>query len=566
MQQIEVDGVPALLAPTTGPMMAGLTFRVGRADETLATTGITHLVEHLALFRSNLSDYHMNGSTGPTVTHFLMRGSETDITDFLGSVCASLSDLPLERLETEKEILRTEESGRSNGVNSAMPLWRYGARGYGLVSYPEWGLSRLTAEDVRQWAASWFTRQNAVLWIAGDRVPPGLRLRLPDGARRPLPQPTSALPSTPAYFADGRGGVVFDTVLPRCATTRLFAGVLERELFRSLRQEGGYSYTATTEYFPRDADHAVVTAFADALPEKQDAVVGGFVDVLAKLRAGRIEQSDLDAVRGHAGVELREPNLEAASLPAAAMDLLTGRPRPSREELERELHETTAGEVHAVARQAVEAGLLRVPDGHTADWAGYTAAPTSSPAAVDGTRYRSLEDPDTTLVVGPDGVSLGYGSGQLTVRYAECAAMLAWPDGARQLTATDAISLRIEPTLYAVEPAAIAAIDAAVPSARVVPRPARDPENIPHPEPKQVASRPKPGGLHMVGMIVLFIVGSAGCCFSGLLSWVTVSPPVGEESDVDVEWYTGLTVLWLITLAFLVPATVMLVRRLRSKA
>nr|WP_117212210.1 insulinase family protein [Allorhizocola rhizosphaerae] len=30
-------------------MAAGLVFRVGQADETLATHGISHLVEHLAL-------------------------------------------------------------------------------------------------------------------------------------------------------------------------------------------------------------------------------------------------------------------------------------------------------------------------------------------------------------------------------------------------------------------------------------------------------------------------------------------------------------------------------------
>ena len=45
-----IDGIPVILAPGRDPRVtAGLAFRVGWADETLPTRGITHLVEHLAL-------------------------------------------------------------------------------------------------------------------------------------------------------------------------------------------------------------------------------------------------------------------------------------------------------------------------------------------------------------------------------------------------------------------------------------------------------------------------------------------------------------------------------------
>src|SRR3954451_114555 len=127
-------------------------FRVGRADETLSRSGVTHLVEHLALFGHSLADYHHNGATGAVVTHFHMSGSESDVVAFLTGVCAALmTDLPIARLETEKEILRTEEHNRRPGANHAMPLWRSGAVGYGLVSYPEWGLHELGADDVQEW-------------------------------------------------------------------------------------------------------------------------------------------------------------------------------------------------------------------------------------------------------------------------------------------------------------------------------------------------------------------------------------------------------------------------------
>src|SRR5690242_11150402 len=118
------DHIPTLYAPASGKeITAGLFFRVGRADETLATAGLTHLVEHLALHRLGLSDLHYNGATANAYTLFHVTGSEEEVVTYLNSVCAGLRDLPMERLETEKEILRTEAAGRGGGPQHQMPLW-----------------------------------------------------------------------------------------------------------------------------------------------------------------------------------------------------------------------------------------------------------------------------------------------------------------------------------------------------------------------------------------------------------------------------------------------------------
>src|SRR4029453_12642513 len=132
-------------------------------------------------------------------------------------LCASLASLPMDRLETEKSIIRTEWSSRGASPAEPMPVWRYGAHGYGLLSYHEPGIGAITAEDPQRWASTWVTAGNAVLRLAGDHVPAGLPLPLPRGQRRPVPAPTSALPVVPAYFADGRAGVVLDAVVRRAA-------------------------------------------------------------------------------------------------------------------------------------------------------------------------------------------------------------------------------------------------------------------------------------------------------------------------------------------------------------
>ncbi|MCC0577708.1 M16 family metallopeptidase [Streptomyces californicus] len=481
----EVDGIPTLLAPTSGggPVVAGLFFRVGAADETLATAGLTHLVEHLALHRHGVSDLHYNGSTAATHTHFVVSGTAEEVVAYLNGVCASLRDLPVERLATEREILRTEQAGRGRGPNHQLPLWRYGARGYGLASYPEYGTLHLTADAVRAWASTWFTRDNAVLWIASDTVPAGLDLTLPAGRRQPLPEPTSALPVTPAYLTGGSGGVVLDGIVRRSTAAVLFAEVLSRALFTDLRQKGGYSYTADCGYQPRDRDHATLTAFADALPQKQDAVVGGFIDVLARLRAGTIDQAELDSARAKTLKQYEGPDTGAAALPSYALNLLTGHPNLTPDEHRAELDAVTVEDLREVAGELYDSALIQVP-GRSVDWAGFTAAPQWSAPVTDpaGTVHRSRASDAVSLAVGPEAVTLVTPGGQITVRYDACAAMRVFPDGARHLIGFDAFVVEVEPTLYAkLTPARMAVIDAAVPAAAVVPMPERDPDEIPQP-------------------------------------------------------------------------------------
>jgi predicted Zn-dependent peptidase len=549
----EVDGIPTLFAHAAGPVRAGLVFRVGAADETLARTGITHLVEHLALHRQGLAAHDYNGTTKDAFTHFYTEGSEDEVCAYLQSVCASLADLPMERLETEKEILRTEESRRDR---PQLPLWRYGAQGYGLVSYPEWGVPPLRPDDVRHWAQAWFTQGNAVLWIAGERIPAGLTLKLAPGERRPLPAVTSALPATPAYFSGGRGGVLLDAVVADTAAARLYAGVLERSLTRALRQEGGYSYTTATDYASRRDGHAVVGAFADALPDRQDAVLGGFVDVLAALQAGRIGEDDLHVVRNRADTALTSPDAAARRLAGAAEDLLAGRAPAPLEQVRAELRAVTEQDVHAVAVEAAGTALMQVPAGHTADWAGYTAAPTTSASTVTGRRFTARDDDGCALVVGAEGVSFvgrerdGTESAA-TVLYRDCAAVLSWPDGGRRLIGTDGLIVEVEPERYGMDARTMSTLDAALPPAAVVPQPAR-PRRQPVPEAAGTASAATAAPRRRTAgqTVALVLLGLA----TVLLAFVALSVTVARSEFGAGEWAVTVGILWGLTALCAWPA------------
>ncbi|MFH0174356.1 M16 family metallopeptidase [Streptomyces cacaoi] len=537
--------IPTLYAPASGnEITAGLFFRVGRADETLATAGLTHLVEHLALHRLGLSDLHYNGATANAYTLFHVTGSEEEVVKYLNSVCAGLRDLPMERLETEKEILRTEAAGRGGGPQHQMPLWRYGAQGYGLSSYNELGTWSLTPDQVRHWAETRFTRDNAVLWITSDQVPDGLDLTLPQGTRFPAPAATSALPTTPAFISGDDGHVVLTSVLRRSTAASVFADVLGRALFQDLRQEGGYSYSAEADYAQRDADFATLTAYADSLPQKQDAVVGGFVDTLARLRAGRIEQSELDSVRTKLLKVYDTPDLAAAALPSYALSLLLGHRILTPEQHRAELNAVTTDDLREVARETWDNALLQVP-GRGLDWAGLTLAPQHSQAAVTGTRHQSLEDDEVTLVIGAEGVSLVTPRGPVTVRYDACAAMTTRPDGARTLTGHDGFSVTVEPTLYrGVTPERIAALDAAVPAQAAVRMPAREPDRIPQPRKRTSGPRSSGNGRSSVGWtIALWLVGLLAAVWGLLCGIITAD----EASATAPEW-DAVVGIWILEL------------------
>lgn len=252
---------------------------------------------------------------------------------------------------------------------------------------------------------------------------------------------------------------------------------------RALRQEGGYSYTAATDYTPRRDGFAVVTAFADALPAKQDAVLGGFVDVLAALQAGRIAQGDLDAVRARADATLTAHDAAVRRLPGAAEDLLAHRAPRGFDELRSELWAITPQHLYGVALEAAGTALLQAPAGHSADWAGYAQAPTGSSYAVTGTTFAPQRRGGPSLIVGSEGVSVTAGEQTATVLYRACAAVLNWPDGGRRLIGHDGLCVDVEPGLNGIDAHTMATIDAAVHPSAVVRLP-----------PRQRQPRPEAGG------------------------------------------------------------------------
>lgn len=181
----------------------------------------------------------------------------------------------------------------------------------------------------------------------------------------------------------------------------------------------------------------------------------------------------MEAVRALQLDGLRDPEVEARLLARRSVDQLTGFAWSSTAELAEGFEKLNATDILDVAARAKQTALIMLPAGVRRAPVGFEYAPTGSRFAVDGKRHRSRVDHDIVLVLADDGVSVVTADGPATVLYAECAALLRWPDGGRRLIGTDAISVAIEPAYYPMTSAAMAAVDASVPVEKHVDLPER---------------------------------------------------------------------------------------------
>src|SRR5262245_20573609 len=153
----------------TGPDEVGLLFGVGMADEPLPMRGITHLCEHLAFSRIDRHRHTYNGWVTANATAFMCRGSIADTVDFLGSICDGIRQLPADRVEVERRILRAEAESRGGRTRFESSLVeRFGAASYGRVGYREYGLQAVDMVDLTAWMEEHFHAGNCAIWITGS--------------------------------------------------------------------------------------------------------------------------------------------------------------------------------------------------------------------------------------------------------------------------------------------------------------------------------------------------------------------------------------------------------------
>lgn len=477
IHRTEIGGVPVFWAEGPGRFTGFLVFRVGRGDETLSRSGVSHLVEHLALPTEQPRSLEFNGSVDAITTSFWGTGPRERVVDFLGELCASLSDLPLPRLEVERQILLTEASGADGGaVRGALAL-RYGARGPGLAGVDELGLHRLSSGDVSHWVKERFTRGNAAAFLTGE-PPPDMRWNLPEGPRMPPGEPLPiAYLELPAAFPGGATGVVVLTlVAKRSVALRMATWIVHRRARRRLRYELGVTYDISWSYEPLTRELSHVTIWADSLPANAAEVARGLVGVVDELATTGPTEEELDRERHDAREWREDPESVPSFLFFDAVQELLDDDFQTVAESAAELEAVTPGEVAQALADAFESALLVLPEETPSPDDRFKPYPSSSPQRVSGRKlsFRGLnvrrDDRRTRLVVGDDGVSLLRPDGTaLTVRFDDCVAVERWTGGIRALWGADGVRLFVVPDAWRHGDLVARAIEERVPAELVVP-------------------------------------------------------------------------------------------------
>lgn len=478
----DVNGVPAFWVETGRPTLtASLIFRRGMVDETLPTTGWTHLLEHLALHGRGAGSLTVNGSVSLLHTRFDARGPADRVGSVLSEVSQWLTDPNFAELAREQSVLRAEAALRGGNEVSFALLQRYGAAGPGLCGYAEPGLSRATPDALRELAQATFVTGNAVLFLDGP-PPPTLKLDLRAGPLDPAPVAKPCSAKLPAAYLIGTG-ITLSGVVPRSVAATLLPHVLRKALTDQFRERDGGAYAPWAHYEPVDDDYALVVCGSDANTEllRTIAATGrGQVDRLAR---GDIPDELVADIREQILAQVADPYLLPNLAYRAATDHLRGKPPVTIAE--------TVDEIETLSTADIVEEAVRLRDSLLVGIAGKAAWKKDIPMLampVDaeriharGHRSRNFPADRRAVRVTADRVQVGAAGEYRSVRVADVAGMLVFPDGARDILSADGWNIRVEPTLWARGYTLTQRIDEVIPDSLHIPMAGRTPDHVPKP-------------------------------------------------------------------------------------
>lgn len=461
--QTTVNGLPALWVDGPAPYTAALVVRAGAVDETIRTTGVAHLVEHLVMAAQPRTALDVNASVEDVVTVFHATGPREAVAAWLGGVCAAARSLPVDRLAVEARVLDAE------GGDAAAPalLWaagsRYGAGGTGMLGREGAPHRTLTAEHVHDFVERHYTSANAVV-VATGPPPEHPDLHLPEG---PRPQRLPARPTPlvlPAYLS-GPPVPVASWLVERSASAGVLFGLVSDLVTDGLRHREGLVYEVGTESTPVDLHTGLGVLWTDGSEEDQPRILRHVVEVLRRLATDGPTETDLAHQKAVARAQLTDPRATVDYLEFCAARFLEDRPVPSVEEVAAETEAVAPQEVRRAAARALDTLLIGGTEPAEEGIAGIpdrTDDEVPDAPVLEGRQWRrrlvSLAPWDLRVVIGEDGLTQTVLGHRLGGRWTDLCGVARGPDF-RALVFRDGMQLVVWPRDLKDGGAAVAEID-----------------------------------------------------------------------------------------------------------
>ena len=452
LQWGSLDGINAVWTDSTGPFAAGIVFRVGRVDEPLRHTGITHLAQHLALARFGQEAYHRNGSVDGAFATFRADGDEDEASDFVQHAIRNAARFDAARLGSEVKAVDAEARASGPSLESQLLWTRFGCSGFGLMHSPEFAPRLCDPMQVADWAAHHFVRNNAAFWFAGT-PPRWLEVPLPDGEWQ-LPPSLEPVPAAehPSVSLSGSGVVAISFLMPRTAAADLAVRLLERRLVTLLQNERRVTREICCQALAIGADVSHVS-IAVSCADQHAALVGRLLlDVIeAVLRQG-VTRREVEIEAAVTAEELADPASRLRMVQTQAERLLLGGQPRTPEEVLREWRDMDPASMAAELAAATNSLLMILPE--TVRWTDPRLPIMSAPAGpvVEGRQFHRRAESQqhngmTELTIGGDGISIGAGRGTArTVLFDACAGMLDGPEDVRVVVGCDGTTIRVVAT------------------------------------------------------------------------------------------------------------------------
>ena len=438
-----VDGIPTFAVDGPRPFTAMLQFRVGKSDEPMRMRGITHLVEHLAIYAHRDTEIAFNGSVGPLLTSFWAQGHPDEVGAFLREVAQSIHDLPYDRLDLETDVLQRELAMIPPAHIDRILFAYFGPFGPGTLPQHEPGLSWLGPTELDLWAETHFTIDNAALVVLG-KVPDSWGIELPKG--RPvhyrLSERVRKAPDAPTLFDTQEGGVTWAALLKDRKglsepAVSIGTQIVSRRLQDRLRHDLGQTYSVGEGFERLDEDHILIYHGFDAEPSRSREAANEHLQVINEFVSDGPSQDEIDRHNRMLERAMEDRPLELAwhRVTDVAEAHLHGWERTvDYAEWIAECKAISPEDVRARFEEANRQSytIANLPDGALAplrDAISSAVAPLPMPGAE--WRIRTIRVPPghpKSIRFGPQGISIGWADGWIHEKVDEIA-LVAFADG-----------------------------------------------------------------------------------------------------------------------------------------
>ncbi|HYJ61282.1 MAG TPA: hypothetical protein VE032_07460 [Actinomycetota bacterium] len=427
----EIDGVRVWWTDVGGPCMGGIVFRTGRADESLRTAGISHIVEHLALAPMMYRGYDMNGHVDALTTNLYVNGTQDQVEAFLAEVCRHLSALPTDRLEQERRVIETEARSRTGSFAGSASA-RFGARGFGVTDWMELGVRHLGPEEIAAWAAERYTAAQASAWMT--RPPSSaLRFDLAPGMGLPIPTPTP-LPGVvlPSHVHSVGQFLGCSYTATRSMPLLIATTILRDRAMSALRGERGLTYSVQRAEERIGALDVLVMLWLDATDEAMPEALTAFTELLQEVADGTFSDDDLTrAIASAMPWNATDPGRPAREAARKATASLFGREPTPWKGLAAQGDRLTVDRVAGALTEALSSAILVAPEGLEVPdrYAAHPAPPRHRSHVIGRLYVRWDGNAREEVVLGDRGVLTRSGDELTTMLFEDVEVALRGPDG-----------------------------------------------------------------------------------------------------------------------------------------